>query len=307
MPLVSVILPTCDRPAELGEALASLAAQTFTDFEVVLVNDGSTDIAGMIGQFKKTLPMVYLAPGSGGGASAARNAGLAAARGEYVAYLDDDDRYMPWHLETLVAAMRDGADVAYTDAALCYFMRGADGKRRIVERKVVFSQDFDAKALMIYNYITMQCVMHRRSCLDRSGAFNEAQKSLVDWDLFIRLSLHFTFTHVADATVEYMKALDSQGRDNLLAADPMRNLRNLLAVYERYAKAADADPRVPLEQARYLSRRLMMTAALEQAGGREESAARLNELAAELAAARGNPGRARQKMIKIRNELVSRP
>jgi glycosyltransferase involved in cell wall biosynthesis len=302
MPLVSVILPTCDRPEELAEALESLAAQTFTDFEVVLANDGETDISEMVRRFKESYPITYVGLGGGNGASAARNAALKAAEGELIAYLDDDDRYLPRHLETLVAVVQGGADVAYTDAELCYFRREG-GKRHILERKVVFSQDFDAKALLVYNYITMQCVMHRRYCLDKSGRFNEELESLVDWDLFIRLSLYFEFKHVSEATVEYMKALEPDKRDNLLAADHMRNLFNLLAIYARYAKAADVDPRVATEQARYLGRRLMLTAAEEHAAARSERAKMLTGLAAELAAARDNPGRARQKMSRMRELL----
>lgn len=298
MPLISVILPTSDRPVELAEALESLAAQTFSDFEVVLANDGEADVSDMVRSFRASYPVTCINLGGGHGASAARNAALEAAKGEFVAYLDDDDRYLPHHLETLAGAMQGGADVAYTDAELCYFRREGDN-RRILERKIVFSQDFDAKALLVYNYITMQCVMHRRCCLDRSGMFNEGLKSLVDWDLFIRLSLHFDFVHVAGATVEYMKAAQPNERDNLLAADPMSNLANLLAIYARYAKAADVDPRVPLEQARYLGRRLMLAAAGEHAAARSERARTLTGLAAELAAARDNPGRARQKMTRM--------
>jgi glycosyltransferase involved in cell wall biosynthesis len=304
MPRVSVILPTRNRPAELAEALVSLESQDYRDFEVVLINDGGEDVSYLADKFGETCSILYIGRESSGGASAARNTGIKAASGELIAYLDDDDRYLPHHLSTLVTAL-DGqaADVVYSDAELCYFeSRGRE--RRVVDRKLVFSRDFDPGALLVYNYLPMPCVMHAKSCLERSGAFDEGLVSLEDWDLLIRLSLHYRFIHVPLVTAEYFKEADTARRSNLLYAGGMRNLANLAAIYRKYSKIADSEPKVAVEQASYFVRRLKQAAAGEHAAGHTDKADLLAGLAAELAAARDNPGRARLKMQKIYESLL---
>ena len=117
-PLVSVIVRTRDRPALLAEALASLRAQTLRDFETIVVADGGE---------RPPAELLAPAPGEGGltlvhrapphGRARALNAGLDAARGRFVAYLDDDDLFLPDHLATLARflAGSDAYRVAYTD------------------------------------------------------------------------------------------------------------------------------------------------------------------------------------------------
>ncbi|WP_430435148.1 glycosyltransferase family 2 protein [Methyloversatilis sp.] len=112
-PRVSVVIPTYNRPALLREALASIAAQTCTDWEVVVVNDGSTppiDAAALEAVVNGRLRLVR--HDQPRGVAAARNSGFAAARGELIAQLDDDDRLAPEALSAATQALRD-ADVAF--------------------------------------------------------------------------------------------------------------------------------------------------------------------------------------------------
>ena len=112
-PLVSVVIPTHNRPELLREALASVAAQTCTDWEVVVVDDGSTppiDAAALETIVGPRLRLVRHEQPRG--VAAARNSGFAAARGELIAQLDDDDRLAPEALSAAAAALRD-ADVAF--------------------------------------------------------------------------------------------------------------------------------------------------------------------------------------------------
>lgn len=112
-PLVSVVIPTHNRPGLLREALASVAAQTCTDWEVVVVDDGSTppiDAAELETIVGPRLRLVRHEQPRG--VAAARNSGFAAARGELIAQLDDDDRLAPEALSAAAAALRD-ADVAF--------------------------------------------------------------------------------------------------------------------------------------------------------------------------------------------------
>lgn len=112
-PRVSVVIPTYNRPALLREALASIAAQTCTDWEVVVVDDGSTppiDAAALEAVVNGRLRLVR--HDQPRGVAAARNSGFAAARGELIAQLDDDDRLAPEALSAATQALRD-ADVAF--------------------------------------------------------------------------------------------------------------------------------------------------------------------------------------------------
>ena len=103
MPLFSVIIPTFNRAGLVREAIASVQAQTFTDFEIVVINDGSTDgTREMLDAIGSPVRAIHQ-PNSGRGA--ARNAGIAAATGEYLTFLDDDDLWFPWTLATYAVAI----------------------------------------------------------------------------------------------------------------------------------------------------------------------------------------------------------
>ena len=126
-----MLLRTKDRPGFLAEALDSLRAQTFSDFETVLVNDGGPIPPALL-EPPPGRGLRVVAPPRPAGRTRALNAGLAAARGTYVAYLDDDDLYLPAHLETLVRFL-EGSDeyrAAYTSVRQLEQVLGDDGRYR---------------------------------------------------------------------------------------------------------------------------------------------------------------------------------
>jgi glycosyltransferase involved in cell wall biosynthesis len=200
-PLVSVIVRTRDRPALLKEALASLGAQTLRDFETLIVADGG-----------EAPPQEILAPpGDGGltllhrkpphGRARALNAGLDAARGRFVAYLDDDDLFLPEHLETLsrFLAGSDSYRVAYTDVEQVSQLLGEDGRYHEGPRLVVYGQTFDANRLLSSNYISLIGLMHAATDL----RYDESFEILEDWDFMIRLAERERFHRIAKITATY--------------------------------------------------------------------------------------------------------
>jgi glycosyltransferase involved in cell wall biosynthesis len=116
-PLVSIILPTYNRARFLPEAFTAIAAQTLTDWELVVVDDGSTDdTPDVVHAATLGRPLRYV-PQANGGAYAARNTGLDHATGEYIAFYDSDDLWLPRHLERLAGALARHPEVAWAYAA----------------------------------------------------------------------------------------------------------------------------------------------------------------------------------------------
>src|SRR5581483_6661374 len=171
----------------LPAALRSALGQSFTDFEILVVDDGSTDrTPALRGQFDDPR-LRWLRHESARGGGAARNAGIAAARGEYIAFLDDDDEC--------------GADVG----AVFTGYRVIDAaSRKVVGRKVPSKSGDLYPDLLEGNYIGgTSCLMAKRSCLERLGGFDERLPSFQDYDLWLRMAGEFRFLSIAAPLVNY--------------------------------------------------------------------------------------------------------
>ncbi|MBU3076993.1 glycosyltransferase [Sphingomonas quercus] len=177
--LVSVIMPAWNREASIGAAIRSVLAQSHGRFELIVVDDGSTDatrdiVAGFLGDGR-----VRLIEGGHGGVSAARNLGLEHARGDIIAYLDSDNRWAAWFLEVMVRFMTArGLDAAYSGIALRDDLGQLTGYR---------GDDFDWEACLAQNYVDLNAFCHRRELLAETGGFDANLRRMVDWDLILRI------------------------------------------------------------------------------------------------------------------------
>jgi glycosyltransferase involved in cell wall biosynthesis len=202
-PLVSVIVATYNRPDRLYECLRSVLGQTYPKIEMVVVNDAGIDVKEIIESLNDNGNITYLEHPNNRGIAAARNTGVAASKGKFIAYLDDDDIYYPEHIESLVRVLESGDyRVAYTDAHRGH-QKTIDGRRMVTKRDVPYSCDFDFNHLLIRNFIPTPCIVHEKSCLDDVGNFDESLPVLEDWDLWIRLSRIYPFRHVRKVTCEF--------------------------------------------------------------------------------------------------------
>ncbi len=204
-PLVSVIVRTKDRPELLAEALASLAESTWRRTEVIVVCDGG-EKPELPSDYPLEIRLEHLIENQG--RSAAANVGVAAAQGDYVAFLDDDDLVEPEHLAVLVGMVRSaGVRVAYTDAAVGVYQLGGAGWARS-ERRLPYSRDFDPELLLFDNYIPFHTLLIERD-LFREAALKDGQPFDVDlpffedWDFLQRLAALVPFRHLAQVTCEY--------------------------------------------------------------------------------------------------------
>ena len=228
--LVSVIVPTFDRPDSLKVALQSIMQQTLTDFEVIVINDAGVDVEHIVASFNARNNVTSIRHGKNRGLAAARNSGLGVARGKYIAYLDDDDRFLPNHLETLVNYLEGSSrQVAYSDAWRVWQIKEHE---QYVEKKrdVPYSHDFNPDNLLVNNYFPVLCVVHEKACLERSGVFDETLTTHEDWDLWIRLSRHYTFDHVKQVTAEFTWRTDGSSMTSRISKDFLRTKR---VIYEK--------------------------------------------------------------------------
>lgn len=177
-PLVSVVMPTWNRAGLLPRAIASVQAQRYRRWELVVVDDGSTDdTAGVLERYADD-PRVRVVRVEHGGHARARNHGLAACAGDVIAYLDSDTTWDPGYLDAVVSAFDDPAVQTAYLAQLVHDLANDDA--------FVRGEPFDAAALRAGNYVDLNVFAHRRALVDRFGGFDESLERLVDWDLILR-------------------------------------------------------------------------------------------------------------------------
>ena len=213
--MVSVIVRTRNRPDLLAEALESLRAQTFRAFEVVLVNDGGEDVAAVVAAVRDLdVAVVHTA---GVGRSAALNHGVAAAKGRYLAFLDDDDLFFPHHLETAVGFLEANREFAgaYGDVEVVEIDSTASGPLRVRHRHAPFAQDFDRDLLLFGNYVPIIALVLRREAAEHAGPFREDLDLLEDWDFLIRVSRAHALRRIPRVTAEYRVRLEGTNQTRL--------------------------------------------------------------------------------------------
>ena len=182
-PLVSVIMPVRDRAAVVSDAVRSVLDQTYPNFELIVVNDGSRDdSASQVCSFDD--PRIRLLETSVPlGVSAARNRGLEVADGDLIAYLDSDNTWRPDYLRAMAGffqVMQD-ADAAYSGQ---YLYRGSER-----EPFAVRFGSYNPSLLRNRNSVDLNCFVHRREIIDTiGGGYCEKLKRWVDWELILRIS-----------------------------------------------------------------------------------------------------------------------
>jgi len=190
-PTVSVITPAYNQARYLNQAIDSVFQQTFSDYEIIVVNDGSTDeTAQVLAGYGDRIRVITQA---NAGLSAARNSGLRAAQGEMIAFLDADDLWYPEMLSTTVAHLRANPETDFVSGAWDYINEAGKTIRRVnkpsAEIKPNEHGDF-FRTLALGNLFHVAALLFRRNCFDCCGFFDPSLRSLEDWDLWLRLAAH---------------------------------------------------------------------------------------------------------------------
>ncbi|MDR2368441.1 MAG: glycosyltransferase [Deltaproteobacteria bacterium] len=204
-PKVTALISTFNRPKYLAESIESIVAQTLTDWELIVLNDGGVDVADVVEKFADPR-IIYVPDTVNRGAAIRFNQGLYMARGDYVVYLGDDDTFYPNHFEVLAKALDDNPDIgmAYSDLyAVSSIADGKTGQRHILDKQMLVSRDFNREFMFHYNHILHVSLMHRREAALRVGGFDEEVKVLIEWSLNRRMAFIYDFLHVEIPTGEY--------------------------------------------------------------------------------------------------------
>lgn len=273
-PLVSVVIPTYNHAHFLRSALGSVVAQTFDNWEAIVVNNNSTDdTEAVVGSFDD--PRITLVNFQNHGIIAAgRNEGIRRSRGEFVAFLDSDDIWQPHKLERCVAALNHGVDL------VCHAEKwvGGDRPQRVVTYGPAEKSTW-LGLLLDQNRISTSATVLRRSCLEQVAMFDESAEFVTaeDYDLWMRLARSgCAFTFLDDVLGEYRRHQANA------SGSVLRHLAAERAVVERHLAL---DPSITARQRRSRLAKCLYTAGRGfQAGGQRLQAANML-----LRSAVGNP------------------
>jgi tetratricopeptide (TPR) repeat protein len=180
---------------------------------MLIINDGGTDVRRVVEGFNDPR-LKYLNLAENRGKAACLNLGLERARGSYVAYLDDDDIWYPNHLSTLVRALDDNPQVgvAYSDLYAVVFLKGEDGRRYPLEKRICVCRDYNRMLMFHFNHTFHVSLMHHKDLAFRAGGYDESIRVLIDWDLTRKLSFYTDFLHVQVTTGEYFQPVAGSDR-----------------------------------------------------------------------------------------------
>jgi len=199
--MVSVVIPAYNQARYITEAIESVLAQTFTDFELIVVDDGSTDDTHT--ELERYSARTRVIRQTNRGASAALNVGIREAHGAWISMLSADDAWEPTKLERQVHIARSNPDVGlvYTDFAY------VDQDGLFLARERYPPQPSSRRGTLFWLvrgcYVNGSTVMVRRDVFDKVGLFDERERWAPDWDMWLRIAMHYRLARVPEALVRY--------------------------------------------------------------------------------------------------------
>jgi len=248
-PLVSVIIPAYDVSEFIGEALDSVLAQRLTDYEIIVINDGSPDTEALERALKPYMSRIVYLKQENRGVSAARNTGIQAARGSLIAFLDGDDTWLPNYLEVQVARIQADPtiDVLYPNVIMF-----GDPSEAGEEFMTICPSNGEVtfERLLLQECNVSNCSIARRETILRAGLFDESLRSVEDFDLWLRVIKEGgRITYHRDVLARYRR------RTGSLTADPIWLSKHILRVLEKVRQTMRLTPSeletVDLQQQRF--------------------------------------------------------
>jgi glycosyltransferase involved in cell wall biosynthesis len=203
-PTVSVIIPTYNQANFIDKAIESVLSQTYQDFEIIVINDGSTDNTEEIIRGFKDKRVKYVKKYKNKGISVARNIGIKVARGKYIALLDSDDEWLPEKLDKQIKILQDESpELGVVYSNLCYI----DENGKNMNRKLRNSKK--AEGYIYEDLLEKYCVgspssfLIKKECFNRVGLFDDLLSGQEDWDMWIRIAKYYRFALIKIPLVKY--------------------------------------------------------------------------------------------------------
>ena len=235
---VSVIIRTKDRPIFLKRAIDSVYSQTYSNIEIVIVNDNGCDLSEIINYYKIlkcdkgiSRKIEYIYNKRCLKRAGAANVGLVSAKGKYIGFLDDDDYYFADHILSHVSAQKTHKKLFSISIATESI---EDMKMRQKERVYRFPRDLNKISLLFFeNYFPFNSMVFQKSVIKTIGILDEDRWVLEDWDFIIRLFLQFEPVLINSVTCEYSTRSDSSTvRNNFEYRQVWKD--NFMAVINKY-------------------------------------------------------------------------
>jgi len=210
MPKVSVIIPTYNRAYLIGRAIQSVLDQSYHDFEIIIIDDGSTDnTEEVVKEFQKKDERIrYIKHKGNKGYPKALNTGIKAARGEYIAFQDSDDEWLPEKLKKQMEVFKN----ASSDVGVVYtgFLRIEKDKKIYIPPSWVTHKEGNIhKELLKRNFVGTPAAIVKKECFEKTGMFDEYLPCFQDWELWIRISKYYQFRYIAEPLINAYCTPDS--------------------------------------------------------------------------------------------------
>lgn len=261
--MVSVVIPTHNRADLLPRAIKSVQAQTWTDLEIVVVSDGSEDdtkaVVEALAKDDDRIKFIEYFPARGG--NIARNTGIENASGEYVAFLDDDDEFMPEKLEKQMAVMQSDPQIGlvYTGVHIIYV------NEDIAYSSIPKASGDLSKEILLDNIIgTTSTVMARKDVLLKAGMFDVKLRALQDFDLWIRVCQLCKIGHVPEEMINYYNYTGTKQ----VSALTDKYIESFAYINNKYKDMMDALPAQQCLQKKYNEHMLLANKAMRNGDGK---------------------------------------
>jgi glycosyltransferase involved in cell wall biosynthesis len=225
---VQVVMPAYNAAEYIGDAIESVLAQTFTDWELVVVDDGSTDATPEVVS-RYADERIRLLRIEHSGLPAARNRGLAESRSPFVAFLDADDLWREDKLERQLAVMEAQPDAGLVHTGL-ETLEGGERRPRPAP-PTLFGPEPQFVRLAVENFIAVPSVLLRRTLLDLHGGFDEDPQLVEDFELWLRLAPHTTFAYIDEPLLVYRLTENSLSKGNHMGLAYVKTMEKMQRLY----------------------------------------------------------------------------
>lgn len=231
-PLVSIIIPTYNSDTTIIQAIESVFKQSFTDYEVIVIDDGSTDkTKEILSEYINQHKIVYQYQ-KNTGCGAARNAGIALAKGVFIAFLDSDDCWDQKKLETQIAVFNDNPSCVVCYGEVRTFTGNNNGVQDVTRTPITKPRSGKVLPYFIFhNIITLSSAVVRKDLLQKVGNFDEDRKIMYveDYDLWLKLAPLGTFYFTAEPLTFYRL----KKNESLSAKQSHINHKKILHVFSK--------------------------------------------------------------------------